>query len=55
MVWQVHEVHLSKSEFLVPTINGANEDRTFTVRHFAGDVAYQVDTALFTPDTSLLL
>jgi myosin heavy subunit len=23
-------------------MNGANEDRTFTVRHFAGDVAYDV-------------
>lgn len=26
-----------------PSINSANEDRAFTVRHFAGDVAYQVD------------
>jgi myosin heavy subunit len=40
---QVHETHLAECEFLVPTINGNNEDRTFTVRHFAGDVAYQVD------------
>ena len=23
-------------------MNGANEDRSFTVRHFAGDVAYDV-------------
>ena len=23
-------------------MNGANEDRAFTVRHFAGDVAYDV-------------
>ena len=40
---QVHQVHLPESEFLVPSINGANEDRTFTVRHFAGDVSYRVD------------
>ena len=37
---QLHERHLPTSEFLVPTINGANEDRRFTVRHFAGDVTY---------------
>ena len=27
----------------MPSNNGANEDRTFTVRHFAGDVCYLVD------------
>ena len=37
--WQSH----AACEFLVLGINGCNEDRAFTVRHFAGDVSYQVD------------
>ena len=41
---QLHERHLPTSEFLVPTINGFNEDRRFTVRHFAGDVTYTSST-----------
>ena len=39
---QVHAWH-AECEFLVLSMNGANEDRTFTVRHFAGDVCYHVD------------
>ena len=37
------QVHLGECEFLVPSINGVNEERAFTVRHFAGDVTYRVD------------
>ena len=39
---QVHAEHAA-CEFLVLGINGCNEDRAFTVRHFAGDVEYAVD------------
>ena len=38
---QIHAEHAG-CEFLVLGMNGANEDRSFTVRHFAGDVAYDV-------------
>ena len=38
---QIHAEHAA-CEFLVLGMNGANEDRSFTVRHFAGDVAYDV-------------
>ena len=39
---QVHAWH-AECEFLVLSMNGTNEDRTFTVRHFAGDVCYHVE------------
>ena len=42
---QVHAEHAA-CEFLVLGINGCNEDRAFTVRHFAGDVEYAVDDFL---------
>ena len=38
---QVHEMH-SECEFFLMGPNGCNEDNTFTVRHFAGDVEYAV-------------
>ena len=41
----VHAEHAA-CEFLVLGINGCNEDRAFTVRHFAGDVEYAVDDFL---------